>query len=459
MTALRNRTTPDTGRALPLPAYHCEIPGGGTRAILVHMDLESEARGQERGEFGQLAHSAGAIPVATVTSGRSTADARYFLGSGKVEEIQALVEARGAQVVLVDHALSASQERNLERALRCRVVDRTGLILDIFAQRARTFEGKLQVELAQLRHMSTRLVRGWTHLERQKGGIGLRGPGETQLETDRRLIGVRIRQLDRRLEKVHMQREQGRRARRKAQLPTVALVGYTNSGKSTLFNGLTGASVFAADKLFSTLDPTLRRVEVGEGAALILADTVGFIHRLPYDLVAAFRSTLEETLAADLLLHVIDTSEDRREFHIQQVNTVLEEIGAGAIRQIEVHNKIDVVNSGPRVERGADGQVKRIWVSAATGAGLKLIKTALAEHVAKDEVRGFVRVPPDAGKARARLFALGEVLSEKVNEQGESVMEIRLPRRSFEQWCRQEGSRIELISKRPLQGAAHADSS
>ena len=301
-----------------------ERPQGGERAVLVHLDFPAEADREQLQEFRELAISAAAEPVATVTGSRTSPHPRYFVGTGKADEIKDVVSQTQADVVLFNHALTPVQERNLESLLECQVLDRTGLILDIFAQRARTHEGKLQVELAQLKHLSTRLVRGWTHLERQKGGIGLRGPGETQLETDRRLINDRIRQLNHRLEKVRRQRDQGRRARKRVGMPTVSLVGYTNAGKSTLFNTLTEAGVLVADQLFATLDPTLRRVELPGGYPMILADTVGFIRHLPHDLVAAFRSTLQETRDADLLLHVVDASDEQRDANIEQVNQVLE---------------------------------------------------------------------------------------------------------------------------------------
>ncbi len=336
---------------------------------------------EELDEFRELAASAGADAVAIITAARKTPDARYFVGSGKAEEIRLCVESMKVDVVLFNHELSPGQERNLEQLLQCRVLDRVGLILDIFAQRAQSFEGKLQVELAQLQHLSTRLVRGWTHLERQRGGIGLRGPGETQLETDRRLIGARIKQLNKRLTKVGGQRDERRKARRKAAVHTVSLVGYTNAGKSTLFNRLTGATVYAADQLFATLDPTLRRVDLPGAEAIVLADTVGFIRHLPHDLVAAFRSTLEETCEAALLLHVIDASNDNRHDCIEQVNAVLKEIGADDIPRIEVYNKIDLLNDcEPHNDRDAQGRVQRVWVSASTGAGMDLLRQALAEY-------------------------------------------------------------------------------
>ncbi|MCL4315428.1 MAG: GTPase HflX [Gammaproteobacteria bacterium] len=352
------------------------------------MDLRGTGRGQDQAaelaELRELARSAGVIPVTAIGGTRKKPSPQYYVGSGKAEEIRAAVEREQAVVAVFNHELSPSQERNLQRLLNCRVLDRTGLILEIFARRAQTHEGKLQVELAQLQHISTRLVRGWTHLERQKGGIGLRGgPGETQLESDRRLIAGRIKQVQKHLDKVQQQRAQGRKRRSKAALPTLSLVGYTNAGKSTLFNTLTGAKIYAANQLFATLDPTMRRIELPGGAPAVLADTVGFIRDLPHGLVAAFRATLEETRLASLLLHVVDASDPQHQERREQVNQVLQEIGARDIPQIEVYNKIDLVENGaPRLERNHDGSVKRVWVSAANGAGLDLLRLALAEHAA-----------------------------------------------------------------------------
>lgn len=364
-------------------------PRSGERAILVHLDFPQEDNREELDEFRELTVSAGATPLAVVTGSRRSPHPRYFVGSGKAEEIRDIVKSTEADVVLFNHALSPAQERNLEQLLECRVLDRTGLILDIFAQRAHSHEGKLQVELAQLKHLSTRLVRGWTHLERQKGGIGLRGPGETQLETDRRLVGDRIKRIRKRLEKVHKQRDQGRRHRRRQDAITVSLVGYTNAGKSTLFNRLSGAGVYAEDKLFATLDPTLRRVDIGVGEQIVLADTVGFIRHLPHDLVASFQSTLEETREASLLLHVVDASSDRREENMEQVNLVLAEIGADAVPQIQIFNKIDLLEgASPRVDRDEQGRVRRVWVSAVSGAGIDELRGVLHEVCFQTPVAG-----------------------------------------------------------------------
>ncbi len=410
--------------------------------MLVHLHLASESEREDPREFEELVLSAGGDPAAYVMGQRDVPNSRFFVGTGKLEEIKAEVNAHEAEVVLFNHALSPSQERNLEKELGCRVLDRTGLILDIFAQRARTHEGKLQVELAQLQHMSTRLVRGWTHLERQKGGIGLRGPGETQLETDRRLLRARIRSIQARLEKVQKQREQGRRSRQKAELPAVSLVGYTNAGKSTLFNAMTDAGVYAADQLFATLDPTLRRIEIDGIGTVVLADTVGFISHLPHRLVDAFKATLEETRNADLLVHVVDAATDERDENQLRVAQVLEEIGADEIPQLLVYNKLDLLEQEPRIDRNEDGKPLRVWVSAVTGAGLELLNEALAELLGEDVVNAQVLIKPEQGRLRSILYELGAVQEEQYNDQGQPVLNVRLPRNEWNRLAATQGLSI-----------------
>ena len=407
-------------------------PESGELAVLVHLDLHRPHTRDDLREFEELVLSAGGDPVALISGSRTSPSARHFVGKGKLEEIRATVQQHGAQLVIFDHELSPSQERNLEKALECRVLDRTGLILDIFAQRARTHEGKLQVELAQLQHMSTRLVRGWTHLERQKGGIGMRGPGETQLETDRRLLRVRIKSIQARLEKVRSQREQGRRGRTRSATPTVSLVGYTNAGKSTLFNALTQSDVYAANQLFATLDPTMRRLELPDTGAIVLADTVGFIRHLPHHLVEAFRSTLEEVASADLLLHVIDASSEERPEQIFQVEEVLEEIGAANVRRLEVFNKIDLLGIEPRIDRNDEGQAIRVWLSAQTGAGLPLLLQALDEHLASEQFCATLRLTAEQARLRARLFALHAINNEHFNDDGSQRITIRLANKDWQ---------------------------
>ncbi len=405
-----------------------ERPSSGERAILVHLNLDSESQREDPREFEELVISAGGDPAAYIMGSRSAPDPRTFVGSGKLDEIAREVDAHGAEIVMFNHALSPSQERNLETELKCRVLDRTGLILDIFAQRARTHEGKLQVELAQLQHMTTRLVRGWTHLERQKGGIGLRGPGETQLETDRRLLRARIRTISARLEKVRKQRNQGRRSRIRAEIPTVSLVGYTNAGKSTLFNRVTASSVYVADQLFATLDPTLRRVSVESVGPVVLADTVGFIAHLPHNLVEAFKATLEETLSAQILIHVVDASDSEKERNMGEVQDVLAEIGAQDIPQLQVFNKLDLLQQPPRLDRDADGRPLRVWLSAATGEGVELLLQAIAELVGRDMVSEDVSLEPCQGDLRSAFYSLGAVLTEQYGEDGVAHLSVRLPR-------------------------------
>ncbi len=404
-----------------------ERPRSGERALLVRVGFGGPVDPEDLAEFGQLARSAGAEPVGTVTGRRERPDPRFFVGSGKAEELRQAAEAGDAEVILIDHALSPSQERNLEKLTGRRVLDRNGLILDIFAQRARSFEGKLEVELAQLRHIATRLVRGWTHLERQKGGIGMRGPGETQLETDRRLIAQRVRLLTRRLEKIRQQRETGRHVRAEIPVPSLALVGYTNAGKSTLFRALTGSETYIADQLFATLDPTVRRIALPGGTPVVVADTVGFIRDLPHELVAAFQSTLTEAREATLLLHVVDASDPRRDEHIAQVNDVLAQIGAQDIPQVLLYNKIDRLGRAAGVERDAQGAASAVWISAQAREGMDLLTSVLAERLARSTRDARVRLPPGAGALRASLYAAKVVRAEHAAEDGSIELSVQLP--------------------------------
>ncbi|ABE58633.1 ribosome rescue GTPase HflX [Chromohalobacter israelensis] len=420
-----------------------ERPDAGETAVLVHVDFHDEQEREDPGEFLELVRSSGVTPATLVEGSRRRPDPKTFIGSGKLEEIREIRELHGADIVIFNHALSPSQERNLERALKSRVLDRTGLILDIFAQRARTHEGKLQVELAQLEYMSTRLVRGWTHLERQKGGIGLRGPGETQLETDRRLLGARIKAIHKRLEKVRTQRDQNRRARARAEIPSVSLVGYTNAGKSTLFNALTESEVYAADQLFATLDPTLRRLNVADVGPVVLADTVGFIRHLPHKLVESFRATLQEAAEASLLVHVIDAADPDRDFNVAQVDTVLEEIGAGDVPQLLVMNKIDLLGTAPRLERDEHGRPRIVWLSAREARGFELLQEALGELLAEDLLETGLTLAPEQGRLRAALHELNAVQQEQFDEQGRILLDIRLPRRDFFQVMARLGENAE----------------
>jgi GTPase len=401
-------------------------PQGGERAVLVGVGIGHPVDPNDAAEFSALAASAGTIEVGAVVANRAKPAPQYFVGSGKAEEIRAFAEEHHADLILVDQTLTPSQERNLEKLTGRRVLDRNGLILDIFAQRARSFEGKLQVELAQLSHLATRLVRGWTHLERQKGGIGLRGPGETQLETDRRLIAKRIRTLRTRLEKLDRQRDTGRHVRKEVPVPTVALVGYTNAGKSTLFNALTGSATYVADKLFATLDPTVRRVELAGVGEVVLADTVGFVRQLPHELVAAFRSTLQEAREADLLLHVVDASDPQRDERIAQVREVLRGIGAGEIRELLVFNKIDLSGDAPRTVMGADEVATQVWASAVGGQGLAALRDSMAHAVRPNQVRRTLHLELTAAAVRSELYTRNAVRSERQCEDGSWDVEVEL---------------------------------
>ena len=423
-----------------------ERPRSGERAVLVRLGFGAPVDPEDLEEFRQLALSAGAVPVATVTGRRDRPDPRYFMGSGKAEELKEAAHAGAADVVLVDHALSPSQERNLEKLIERRVLDRNGLILDIFAQRARSSEGKLEVELAQLKHIASRLVRGWTHLERQKGGIGLRGPGETQLESDRRIIGQRVRVLGKRLEKIRQQRETGRQTRAEIPVPSFALVGYTNAGKSTLFRALTGNDAYIADQLFATLDPTVRRVQLPGGTAVVAADTVGFIRELPHELVAAFQSTLTEARAATLLVHVVDASNPRRDEQIAHVDTVLAEIGAQDIQQLLVYNKIDRLQEPARIDRDAHGRATAVWISAQQGLGLDLLTGAVAERLARFARQARVRMPASAGALRSRLYAAHVVRGESAGDDGSMELSVELPDLELLTLARTAGVQILEVS-------------
>jgi GTP-binding protein HflX len=410
----------------------------------VHLEFPGTDFEADRAEFLELARSAGAEVVAVLGGSRDRPDAGLFVGSGKADEAGAAVKAGEAELAIFNHDLSPSQQRNLEQRLQCRVVDRAGLILDIFARRARSHEGKLQVELAQMQHLATRLVRGWTHLERQKGGIGLRGPGESQLETDRRLVRGRIDTLKRRLEEVRTRRAQNRQGRARNDIPTVSLVGYTNAGKSTLFNALTGDATFASNLLFATLDTTVRKVALPTGETAVLADTVGFIRDLPHDLIAAFRATLEESREADLLLHVVDAADAERVQRMAQVDAVLQEIGAHEVPRLLVYNKIDLRKDGAdpeaaRIEHDEQGRPARVFISSRTGEGLDLLRSAIAACLYPDLVEDELVLPPSAARLRAQLFALHAVQSEQVEDDGAMRLRVRLPYSRLERMCREAG--------------------
>ena len=424
-----------------------ERPDFGERALLVHLKLDSESEPEDVGEFEELVRSAGGEIVDLIRGSRNAPHAKFFVGTGKLEEIAEIAKRESAQLIIFNHNLSPSQERNLEASLQCRVLDRTGLILDIFAMRARTHEGKLQVELAQLQHLSSRLVRGWTHLERQKGGIGMRGPGETQLESDRRMVRDRIKSIKKRLEKVRIQRDQGRQSRLKSDTPTVSLVGYTNAGKSTLFNRITESDVYAADQLFATLDPTMRRLDIPEQGPVIFADTVGFISHLPHRLINAFRATLEEAAAANVLLHIIDASADDRSVNIDRVNDVLKEIGAHELPTLLIYNKIDLMDEPQaKIERDQEGRPIAVWLSALTGEGTDLLLKAVAEYLPRKMVHTNLQLKPDQGALRAALYSHKAVLNESYNEQGDVNIEIQLPESDFFRIVKQSGLKTEDLA-------------
>ncbi len=422
------------------------------RGIVVQVFFNQQQNLEDLAEFQLLVQSAQVEILQTVTTSRNTPQAKYFLGSGKAEELAQLVEDLDANVVLVNHSLTPAQTRNLESLCKCRVVDRTGVILDIFAQRARSHEGKLQVELAQLKHLSTRLVRRKTGLDQQKGAIGLRGPGETQLETDRRLIKVRIGQLENRLEKVEKQRNQNRQTRQKADIPTISLVGYTNAGKSTLFNLLTNASVYAADQLFATLDPTLRKLQIQDIGTVILADTVGFIRDLPHDLVSAFKSTLQETTEASLLLHLIDAADNRKLENIQAVNEVLEEIEATSVPQLLVYNKIDKLKKvTPHIEYDENNTPIAVYLSAQNQQGIELLFQAIQQRLAQNIVNITLKLPPNEGKIRHILYERQAIEQEQITEQGEFLLNIRLEeiewQKLLKHFCNLEMFEVEAIKR------------
>ncbi|WP_204100963.1 ribosome rescue GTPase HflX [Aggregatibacter aphrophilus] len=418
-------------------------------AIVVHCFFEQSKNTDDLTEFQLLAKSANVHILNIITATRSTPQAKYFIGSGKAEDIADAVRQYNADLILVNHSLTPAQARNLEALCDCRVVDRNGLILDIFAQRARSHEGKLQVELAQLKHLSTRLVRRKTGLDQQKGAVGLRGPGETQLETDRRLIKVRINQLQSRLEKVAKQRNQNRQTRQKADIPTISLVGYTNAGKSTLFNLITDANVYAADQLFATLDPTLRRLTLQDVGTTILADTVGFLRDLPHDLISAFKSTLQETTEASLLLHVIDCADNRKLENIEAVNQVLEEIGAQEVPLLLVYNKIDQLeNVAPHIEYDEKHLPSAVYISANSGSGLDLLLEAIRLRLMEHILNLQITLPPSDGKLRHAFYQLNCVEKEEINEQGEFLLNIRLEKT---EWLKLVKRFTQLTPFNPIQ--------
>ncbi|WP_428085914.1 ribosome rescue GTPase HflX [Candidatus Thioglobus sp.] len=418
--------------------------GQGERTLLVYVQTPAVRNiHNAKSEFRELAESSGLNIIEAIQVNRNSTLAQYYIGTGKVDEIAQMVQALKLDLVIFSAELSPSQERNLEKTLECQVMDRTGLILDIFALRANSFEGKLQVELAQLRHLSTRLVRGWTHLERQKGGIGMRGPGETQLETDKRLIAVRIKNITKRLEKVHKQRDLGRKSRIKNELPMIALAGYTNAGKSTLFNTLTDAQVFANDQLFATLDATIRRVILPASGEAVIADTVGFIQDLPHDLVDAFKSTLEETKRANVLLHIVDAADEYNIEKIGQVEKIINEIGASKIPSILVMNKIDCLeNFKPRIDKDESGRVYRVWISSKTGAGIDLLYQALAQQLSGMMTRARIELDVMSAYIRSEIHNIGYIHTEKVDDFGRWILEINVTHHYLSKLLNKKGVKL-----------------
>ena len=418
----------------------------GEKATLVFFS-KNDLKDSENLEFSELVASAGADIVGHIYTQNRKPNARYFLGKGKLNELHTSIRESDSDLIIFNASLSPSQEKNIEKKLECRVLDRSGLILDIFAQRARSFEGKLQVELAQLRHISTRLIRGWTHLERQKGGIGLRGPGETQLETDRRLINNRIRQLKFRLNQVDKRRGMNRQNRLKAGIPTLAIVGYTNAGKSTLFNKLTGAKEFVKDQLFATLDPVMRRLDLKEGGPIILSDTVGFIKELPHELVAAFKATLQEAKEADLILHVIDASDKNRLQRIRQVNNVLKQLDADKVPQIRVYNKIDKLEFKSNKIRLGHQSLKAVWLSALTGEGLNSILNAISDFISKNVILGCIELTNKQGRQRAKLFEMGAVREENILKDGSWELLLKIKKQDIQRFLKKEGMKANAFVK------------
>jgi len=418
----------------------------GEKATLVFFS-KNDLKDSENLEFSELVASAGADIVGDIYTQNRKPNARYFLGKGKLNELHTSIRESDSDLIIFNASLSPSQEKNIEKKLECRVLDRSGLILDIFAQRARSFEGKLQVELAQLRHISTRLIRGWTHLERQKGGIGLRGPGETQLETDRRLINNRIRQLKFRLNQVDKRRGMNRQNRLKVGIPTIAIVGYTNAGKSTLFNKLTGAEEFVKDQLFATLDPVMRRLDLKEAGPIILSDTVGFIKELPHELVAAFKATLQEAKEADLILHVIDASDKNRLQRIRQVNNVLKQLDADKVPQIRVYNKIDKLEFESNKIRLGHQSLKSVWLSALTGEGLNSILNAISDFISKNVILGCIELTNKQGRQRAKLFEMGAVREENILKDGSWELLLKIKKQDIQRFLKKEGMKANAFVK------------